>query len=188
MKAWTDEQLRDAVAQSRNMSQVLRLLGLRPVGGNYATIRHYVATLRLDTRHWRRSPRRIVSVDELRLAVRESDSVSATLARIGWPVTSASRKRFRATVEAYGLDTAHFLGQASHRGKRYPERVRPASDYLALNGVRIPSCKLKRKLLDEGIFDPKCATCGGSTWQGLPHPARTGAQERQPQRQPARES
>lgn len=170
MKRWTDEQLKDAVASSRSISQVLRTLGLRPVGGNYATIRHYVEALGLDTRHWSRSPRRPVSPENLRRAVEESDSVAAALNRIGWPVTSASRKRFAALSVAYGLDLSHFLGQASHRGKRYPERVRPASDYLKANGPRIESHRLKRKLLDEGIFDPQCATCGGTTWQGVPIP------------------
>ena len=166
MKTWTDEQLRAAVAQSRNISQVLRALRLRPVGGNYETIRHHVRELQLDTGHWTRPQRRFVPLEELRRAVCDSDSVASALARIGWPTTSTTRRRFKELAEYYDLDTGHFLGQASHRGKQYPARVRPATDYLALNGVRIPTYKLKRKLLDAGIFEPECATCGNATWQG----------------------
>src|ERR1044072_7774472 len=98
MKRWTDEQLRDAVAQSRNVSQVLRVLGLRPVGGNYDTVRHYIKVLNLETSHWSRSTRRPVLAEDLRQAVRESDSVASALARVGWPAPSASRKRVAAGV------------------------------------------------------------------------------------------
>jgi hypothetical protein len=166
MKTWTDEQLRAAVAQATNVSQVLRKLGLRPVGGNYDTIRHYVKELQLDTRHWTIPQRRSVPLEEFRQAVCDSDSVASALARMGWPATGTTRRRFKELVEYYGLETSHFLGQASHRGKTYPERVRPASDYLALNGVAIRSHELRRKLIAEGIFDPECATCGSTTWQG----------------------
>jgi 5-methylcytosine-specific restriction endonuclease McrA len=62
------------------------------------------------------------------------------------------------------------LHHSAGRDQHYPERVRPASDYLQRNGARIESHRLKRKLLDEGIFDPECATCGGTTWQGVPIP------------------
>jgi 5-methylcytosine-specific restriction endonuclease McrA len=170
MKRWTDEQLRDAVAQSSCVSHVLRLLALRPLGGNYATIRAHILRLDLDTSHWGRSKWRIVDREALEVAVRESDSIASAIARIGWPANTDTRRRFRALVSLYGLDTGHFLGQASHRGKRYPERVRPASYYLELNGPPISSYDLKRKLLAEGIFDPECATCGNTTWQGCPIP------------------
>lgn len=170
MKTWTDEQLRDAVAQSRCVSHVLQRLALRPVGGNYATVRTHIARLGLDTSHWGRSKWRTVDRDTLEGAVRNSDSIASAILSIGWPANTTTRRRFRALVSLYGLDTGHFLGQASHRGKRYPQRVRPASDYLELNGRPISSYDLKRKLLAEGIFDPECATCGNTTWQGCPVP------------------
>ena len=170
MKTWSDEQLRDAVAQSRCMSHVLRRLGLRPVGGNYATIRTHITRLGLDTSHWGRSKWRTVDRQSVEEAVRQSDSIASAIAKIGWPANTTTRRRFRALVALYGLDTGHFLGQASHRGKQYPERVRPAAHYLELNGPKISSYGLKRKLLDEGLLDPECATCGGTTWQGCPIP------------------
>ena len=170
MKRWTDEQLRRAVVESRNLSQTLRLLGLRPVGGNYATVRTHIVRLGLDTSHWGRSKWRTVDRDTLEAAVRESDSIASAIVRIGWPANTTTRRRFRALVSLYGLDTAHFLGQASHRGKQYPERARPANDYLELNGRPISSYDLKRKLLAEDIFDAECATCGNTTWQGCPVP------------------
>jgi hypothetical protein len=73
-------------------------------------------------------------------------------------------------VQLYGLNLSHFTGQATSRGKRYPERVKPANYYLQLDGPRIPSTKLRRKLLQEGIFAPACAICGTSEWRGCPVP------------------
>jgi hypothetical protein len=54
MQKWTNEQLRIAVAESRNVSQTLRRLGLRPVGGNYDTVRRRIDELNIDTSHWGR--------------------------------------------------------------------------------------------------------------------------------------
>src|SRR3954452_7283639 len=120
MQKWTDQQLRDAVAQSRNTSQVLRLLGLRPVGGNYDTIRRRIAALSLNTSHWARLSRHVADRATLEEAVQAADSIASAITRIGWPVNTTTRRRFRALVALYGLDTGHFLGQASHRGKQYP--------------------------------------------------------------------
>lgn len=51
-KRWIDEQLVQAVAQSRSARQVMAMLGLRPIGGNYCTIRKHVARLGLSVSHW----------------------------------------------------------------------------------------------------------------------------------------
>jgi hypothetical protein len=140
------------------------------VGGNYATIRTHISRLGLDTSHWGRSIWRGVDRQTLELAVGASDSIASAIVRIGWPDNTTTRRRFRALIALYGVDTSHFLGQASHRGKQYPERVRPASYYLAIGGPKISSYSLKRKLLHEGVFDPECARCGNNTWQGCPIP------------------
>src|SRR5687767_9558719 len=50
---WTDEALTAAVRGCRSIAQVLRALGLRPVGGNYSTMGRAIARLGLDTSHFR---------------------------------------------------------------------------------------------------------------------------------------
>lgn len=52
VRTWTDEQLRDAVARSTNLTDVIRELGLRPAGGNHASMKRNIARLGLDTRHF----------------------------------------------------------------------------------------------------------------------------------------
>ncbi|MBI5105765.1 MAG: HNH endonuclease [Solirubrobacterales bacterium] len=49
---FTEEETRAAVAASRSFSEVLRRLGMRPAGGNHATIKKYVAAWGIDTSHF----------------------------------------------------------------------------------------------------------------------------------------
>jgi len=52
-RKYQEYQLIEAVATSRSIAQVLTQLGLKPAGGNYATIRLKVSELELDTTHWK---------------------------------------------------------------------------------------------------------------------------------------
>jgi hypothetical protein len=49
---YSEAQLRGVVASSRSISDVLRRLGLRPAGGNHATIKKYIARWGIDTSHF----------------------------------------------------------------------------------------------------------------------------------------
>lgn len=51
-RKYTDEQLIEAVKNSFSIAGTLRLLNLKEVGGNYATIKKYLFLLKLDTSHW----------------------------------------------------------------------------------------------------------------------------------------
>jgi hypothetical protein len=47
--AWTDDDLRAAVASSKSFAQVIRKLGLVPAGGNYVQVQRRIGQLALDT-------------------------------------------------------------------------------------------------------------------------------------------
>jgi hypothetical protein len=49
---YTEVDIRLAVQSSTSIAQVLRLLNLAPVGGNYQTIKQKIADLELDTSHF----------------------------------------------------------------------------------------------------------------------------------------
>lgn len=51
-RSWTDEQLKDAVIQSKSVRSVIVKLGLIPAGGNYAQVSAWIAKLSLDTTHF----------------------------------------------------------------------------------------------------------------------------------------
>lgn len=49
---YSDRKLIEAVASSASVAGVLRELGLKPAGGNYANIQTLIKGLNLDTSHW----------------------------------------------------------------------------------------------------------------------------------------
>ena len=49
---YSEEDVRNAVADNVSIAGVLRQLGLRPVGGNYRTVNQLVKSLQLDTSHF----------------------------------------------------------------------------------------------------------------------------------------
>lgn len=51
-RCWTDDQLQEAVARAASMAAVIARLGLRPAGGNYATVENHVRRLGLSTAHF----------------------------------------------------------------------------------------------------------------------------------------
>lgn len=51
-KRYTDEEIREAVAESFSLAEVLRRLKIRPAGGNYETLRQRIKQLALDTSHF----------------------------------------------------------------------------------------------------------------------------------------
>lgn len=51
-KKWTEQQLRDAVEESKSIRQVLGLLGLKQAGGNYSQVKKYFGFYKIDTSHF----------------------------------------------------------------------------------------------------------------------------------------
>ena len=108
---YTETELRKVVAASRSVSEVLRGLGLRPAGGNHATIKKYV-------RRW-------------------------------------------------GIDTSHFDPDAIRR-EVLSRPPRPLAELLVEHSTYNRG-HLKRRLLAEGIKQPRCELCGqGESWRGRP--------------------
>lgn len=113
-RRWTDAQLEDAVARSLSLAGALRLLGLRPGGGQYVVIRSHIDRLGISTAHWR--------------------------------------------------------GQGWRKGATRPVRkARPLNEVL-VNGRDECTSRLKARLLRAGLFEPRCAMCGITSWLGAPAP------------------
>jgi ferredoxin len=69
---YTEQQVRDAVASATSLTDAVRQLGLRPAGGNHATVRRLIERLGLSTDHfdpvWVRAqnlPRNAVPLDQV---------------------------------------------------------------------------------------------------------------------------
>ena len=52
MRRYTDDELREAIAASFSLAEVLRKLNVRDAGGNYDLVRRRIKDLQLDTSHF----------------------------------------------------------------------------------------------------------------------------------------
>lgn len=106
--------------------------------------------------------------EELTSAVAASTSLAQVIGLLGLRVAGGNYATIRNAIERMGLDTTHFRGQSWSKGLKMPPR-RPLDDYLS-NRCPIQSYGLKRRLLREGIFEPRCNKCRGTEWLGEPLP------------------
>lgn len=51
-RTWTDDEMRKAISESGSISQTLAKLGLRTAGGNYNTVRDFIARHNMNTTHF----------------------------------------------------------------------------------------------------------------------------------------
>lgn len=103
-------------------------------------------------------------------AVKEVDSWRGLALRLGMSYPSSTVYRsLRPFCAQHKIDTSHFLGQSSSKGKVFKERRRDISVYLS-NEQPIGSHALKKRLLDEGLKKHQCEKCQRTEWNGLPIP------------------
>ncbi|WP_234334927.1 HNH endonuclease [Streptomyces sp. NRRL S-118] len=106
--------------------------------------------------------------EQLAPAVAQSRSIAEVLRRLGRPGSGAARARVKRSIEAYGVSTAHFVGQGHRAGQPSPTR-KAAEDILRLStpgSPRTRTVQLRRALDDLGV-PHLCAACGiADVWQG----------------------
>ena len=186
---YTNEMLAAAVAESMTMVEVATKLGATPVGGTIAHLKRRIDLLGLDLSHFhqarrsaqprprptshgfRREGRKLV-VDEqaLRDAVQNEYTISGVVRALGLEITTPRLKAVKQAIEAFSLDTSHFLGQGHLRGAKSQYRKSPAERLVHRPDLkyRADSARIKRALLDLGVPE-QCARCGiGPEWHGEP--------------------
>ena len=177
-RTWTDDDLREAVAASSTWREVSRRLGLRAGGRSHQQLQQHVARLGLNTSHLpamidgRVRPPRAWTDDDLRDAVRESVSIAGLLRRLGYQPSGGMHRFIKAHIRRLELDTSHFTGQSWAKGRRLSTgfRARPLDEILVANSTYSSSGGLRRRLIREGLKEPRCEICGLDTWRGEPLP------------------
>ncbi|MBC3190541.1 transposase [Pseudonocardia sp. C8] len=175
-RRWTDEQLVEAVAASTRLSEVCHRLGIKP--GRYDQLRKHIERVgadashipgALDPRH--KNHRRRYTDGELAAAVATETSVHGVLRRLGYEPNGGMFRAVTARIRTLGLDTSHFTGRSWARGHRFPmRRARPLSEILVRNSDYHSSAVLRRRLIAEGLKEPRCEECGLAEWRGRPLP------------------
>lgn len=164
-RAWTDEQLKAAVAQARCVADVLRALGLT----NSKTVLARAAALGLDIP---RGKRPSWTDDELRAAVAESKTIRQALKRLNVQGRGDNYKTFHKYVRRLGIDTSHFAGSGHLAGQsRLNLRSRRSLDTILVENSEYENTKgLARRLVREGVLERRCYECGLTEWRGQPMP------------------
>lgn len=102
------------------------------------------------------------SVDDLKNAVKDSRSIAQVLTKLGIVPAGGNYQTVKRRITKYSIDTSHFGGQSWNKGKTLGPK-RPLGFYLKNNSV-VQSFRLKRRLLQENIFEHKCCNCSKKTW------------------------
>lgn len=174
-RRWTDEQLIEAVAASKTLSEVCKRIGILP--GKYDVLRRHIVRLGLDASHLPRggegSPRtkRRYTDEQLGDAVRDSATVHDVLRALGYNPSGGMFRAVTAHIRVLGLDTSHFVGQRWSKGRRFPGRyVMPLEEILVENSTYGSIGKLRRRLVAAGLKTARCEHCGLDSWRGEPLP------------------
>ena len=108
--------------------------------------------------------------EALKLIVEKSESIYDVLRAIGCKIAGGSHSHYSARIKKLGLDTSHFKGQGSNKGKKFPDKMTKASDVLVLreSGNRQKSNLLVRSMIECGVIH-ECSKCKvPPVWMGNP--------------------
>jgi hypothetical protein len=97
-------------------------------------------------------------------------SIAQVLRRLGLRVAGGNYEHIKAKVKALGLGTGHWTGQAHLRGKPNPHAPRQSLETILRRDTAYQSNKLRKRLIKEGIFESRCASCNQTEWLRKPIP------------------
>ena len=104
--------------------------------------------------------------------VAESLSVAEVLLKLGLKITGGSQTNIALYIRQYGLDTSHFLGKGSNRGKQHrggPDKKSPEEILVKVERLRPETVHRLRRAMIEGGIPYECAGCGNvGEWRGKP--------------------
>lgn len=115
--------------------------------------------------------RRVWDKEKVIEAVKRSISIREVFARLGFPKDYGSiNRKFKILREKWNLDTSHFLGKGYLKGQICPwVKAFPLEDILC-NNRKTNSNSLRKRLLEQGIFEAKCYNCNLTDWLDGPIP------------------
>ena len=120
----TKSELMAAAAPATNMTDFLTALALPLSPAARAAMWARLGQHGIDTSHWSRSPRggKKYNDEDLQRAVADSTSVAQVLRRLNIKPAGGSHFYISKRIRAAGLETSHFLGRASARGRHQPRK------------------------------------------------------------------
>lgn len=108
------------------------------------------------------------SIQDLKSIVKRSNSIRQVLQNLNIVPAGGNYQTIKNKIDEYNIDISHFTGQAWNKNKKIGPK-RSIDDYLS-NRKPIQSWKLKRRLLNEKLFEHKCYKCFQEIWIDKPIP------------------
>ncbi|MGW5861906.1 HNH endonuclease signature motif containing protein [Streptomyces sp. NPDC055239] len=172
-RSYSKEILTDAAAHSSSIREMFLHMGIPPEDGPYWHVKKKLDQFGIDTSHFalRRGEAAgsLFPHEELARAVAESCGLAGVMRALGCsPSGGAGRAKAVRSIEAYGLSTAHFVGQGHNAGRSGANR-RNADEILIRLGSDAGRTRtiMLRRALDEVGAPRICGACGlGEIWQG----------------------
>ncbi|MFE5008552.1 HNH endonuclease signature motif containing protein [Streptomyces sp. NPDC056696] len=166
-RSYSEATLSEAAAHSFSIRGMAQHMGFPPDDFPYGHIRKKLDRFGIDTSHFTsgRGTPQIFPCEPLTSLTANSVSLAGVLKALGVTDNGAGRARLRRSLEAHGISTAHFTGQAHRRGTPSPQR-KHAAEILQPSPFRTKTALLRRALDDVGT-PHICGKCGiGDTWRG----------------------
>lgn len=93
-------------------------------------------------------------------AVTKSYSVRNVIKLLGLVPAGGNYTQVSNRISVLGISTEHFRGMGWNKGQTYHTSSRPHLDLLLVVDSEVQSFKLKKRLYEEGLKQPKCELCG----------------------------
>lgn len=103
------------------------------------------------------------TAQELRTVIEQASSLNEAIVLLGATPDATAYARLFRSAEQHGLSLQELATRGSGR------RRRPIEDYL-VRGSRVPSAKLRVRLIREGLKTHRCELCERTHWRGQPIP------------------
>ncbi len=100
-------------------------------------------------------------------AVKSNVSISGVMRQLGVKWSGGQQQNIKLWIKRYDLDTSHFLGQASNRGRKFRKKTKWQEVLVCTDkDRRVNGSNLREALLDSGR-EYKCEGCGSNgEWLG----------------------
>lgn len=100
--------------------------------------------------------------EDLIKAVALSRSIRQVIFRLRLVPAGGNYRQVQRRIVLLKLDVSHFTGKGRNKGKRYHCKSRTPIEALLIAGSVVQSYKLKLRLFETGLKEPKCELCGWS--------------------------
>jgi hypothetical protein len=104
-------------------------------------------------------------------AIKTSRSIRQVITKLRLVEAGGNYFTIRRKIKELNIDISHFTGQGHLKGRRniWVPKI-PLEEILIENSTYSNTNKLKKRLLDAGVFEKKCYNCNNTIWLGKPIP------------------